>query len=85
MVFHTKAVEVYSSAFQTLENYDLDRDLQVGLTSVGCLCICGFLSGLLCCRAISNTWSGCHPYRGIFLWLPGMSSALLSHRRTAAY
>nr|XP_034378886.1 protein FAM92B isoform X2 [Arvicanthis niloticus] len=28
MVFHAKAVEVYSSAFQTLENYDLERDLQ---------------------------------------------------------
>lgn len=30
MVFHAKAVEVYSSAFQTLENYDLERDLEVG-------------------------------------------------------
>lgn len=30
MVFHAKAVEVYSSAFQTLENYDLEGDLQVG-------------------------------------------------------
>ncbi|XP_040838086.1 CBY1-interacting BAR domain-containing protein 2 [Ochotona curzoniae] len=28
MVFHAKAVEVYSSAFQTLENYDLERDLE---------------------------------------------------------
>ncbi|XP_055476805.1 CBY1-interacting BAR domain-containing protein 2 isoform X1 [Psammomys obesus] len=28
MVFHAKAVEVYSSAFQTLENYDMGRDLQ---------------------------------------------------------
>ncbi|XP_012503636.1 PREDICTED: protein FAM92B [Propithecus coquereli] len=28
MVFHAKAVEVYSSAFQTLENYRLERDLQ---------------------------------------------------------
>ncbi|XP_051024701.1 CBY1-interacting BAR domain-containing protein 2 [Acomys russatus] len=28
MVFHAKAVEVYSSAFQTLESYDLERDLQ---------------------------------------------------------
>ncbi|XP_005862756.1 PREDICTED: protein FAM92B [Myotis brandtii] len=28
MVFHAKAVEVYSSAFQTLENYDLEGDLQ---------------------------------------------------------
>lgn len=28
MVFHAKAVEVYSSAFQTLENYDVGRDLQ---------------------------------------------------------
>ncbi|KAK2502793.1 hypothetical protein MC885_008225 [Smutsia gigantea] len=28
MVFHAKAVEVYSSAFQALENYDLDRDLE---------------------------------------------------------
>uniref|UniRef100_A0A2K5S6A6 CBY1 interacting BAR domain containing 2 n=1 Tax=Cebus imitator TaxID=2715852 RepID=A0A2K5S6A6_CEBIM len=28
MVFHAKAVEVYSSAFQTLEKYDLERDLQ---------------------------------------------------------
>uniref|UniRef100_A0A2R9A3C6 CBY1 interacting BAR domain containing 2 n=1 Tax=Pan paniscus TaxID=9597 RepID=A0A2R9A3C6_PANPA len=27
MVFHAKAVEVYSSAFQTLEKYDLERDL----------------------------------------------------------
>lgn len=30
MVFHAKAVEVYSSAFQTLENYDLEGDLEVG-------------------------------------------------------
>lgn len=30
MIFHAKAVEVYSSAFQALENYDLDRDLEVG-------------------------------------------------------
>ena len=30
MVFHAKAVEVYSSAFQALENYDLERDLEVG-------------------------------------------------------
>lgn len=30
MVFHAKAVEVYSSAFQMLENYDLEGDLQVG-------------------------------------------------------
>lgn len=30
MVFHAKAVEVYSSAFRTLESYDLERDLQVG-------------------------------------------------------
>nr|XP_017515577.2 CBY1-interacting BAR domain-containing protein 2 isoform X3 [Manis javanica] len=29
MIFHAKAVEVYSSAFQALENYDLDRDLEV--------------------------------------------------------
>uniref|UniRef100_A0A3Q2HI58 CBY1 interacting BAR domain containing 2 n=1 Tax=Equus caballus TaxID=9796 RepID=A0A3Q2HI58_HORSE len=28
MVFHAKAVEVYSSAFQALENYDLERDLE---------------------------------------------------------
>lgn len=28
LVFHAKAVEVYSSAFQTLESYDLDRDLE---------------------------------------------------------
>ncbi|XP_027998410.2 CBY1-interacting BAR domain-containing protein 2 [Eptesicus fuscus] len=28
MVFHAKAVEVYSSAFQTLESYDLEGDLQ---------------------------------------------------------
>ncbi|XP_010984631.1 CBY1-interacting BAR domain-containing protein 2 [Camelus dromedarius] len=28
MVFHAKAVEVYSSAFQTLERYDLERDLE---------------------------------------------------------
>ncbi|XP_047384421.1 CBY1-interacting BAR domain-containing protein 2 [Sciurus carolinensis] len=28
MVFHAKAVEVYSRAFQTLENYDLEGDLQ---------------------------------------------------------
>uniref|UniRef100_A0A8C0DQB7 CBY1 interacting BAR domain containing 2 n=1 Tax=Balaenoptera musculus TaxID=9771 RepID=A0A8C0DQB7_BALMU len=28
MVFHAKAVEVYSSAFQTLESYDLERDLE---------------------------------------------------------
>uniref|UniRef100_A0A2K6TR49 CBY1 interacting BAR domain containing 2 n=1 Tax=Saimiri boliviensis boliviensis TaxID=39432 RepID=A0A2K6TR49_SAIBB len=28
MVFHAKAVEVYSSAFRTLEKYDLERDLQ---------------------------------------------------------
>lgn len=39
MVFHAKAVEVYSSAFQTLENYDLERDLQVGLTSMGWLAV----------------------------------------------
>ena len=30
MVFHAKAVEVYSSAFQTLESYDLEKDLEVG-------------------------------------------------------
>lgn len=29
MVFHAKAVEVYSSAFQTLESYDLEKDLEV--------------------------------------------------------
>ncbi|XP_074142409.1 CBY1-interacting BAR domain-containing protein 2 [Sminthopsis crassicaudata] len=28
MVFHAKAVEVYSKAFQILENYDLERDLE---------------------------------------------------------
>ncbi|XP_053522678.1 CBY1-interacting BAR domain-containing protein 2 [Artibeus jamaicensis] len=28
LVFHAKAVEVYSSAFQTLENCDLERDLE---------------------------------------------------------
>ncbi|XP_048210823.1 CBY1-interacting BAR domain-containing protein 2 [Perognathus longimembris pacificus] len=28
MVFHAKAIEVYSHAFQTLENYDLEGDLQ---------------------------------------------------------
>ncbi|XP_053762692.1 CBY1-interacting BAR domain-containing protein 2 [Panthera pardus] len=28
MVLHAKAVEVYSSAFQTLENYDPERDLE---------------------------------------------------------
>ncbi|XP_022367131.1 protein FAM92B isoform X1 [Enhydra lutris kenyoni] len=28
MVFHTKAVEVYSSAFQILESYDLERDME---------------------------------------------------------
>ncbi|XP_046539852.1 CBY1-interacting BAR domain-containing protein 2 isoform X2 [Equus quagga] len=28
MVFHAKAVEVYSSAFQALESYDLERDLE---------------------------------------------------------
>ncbi|XP_055409919.1 CBY1-interacting BAR domain-containing protein 2 [Bubalus kerabau] len=28
MVFHAKAVEVYSSAFQTLESYDLEKDLE---------------------------------------------------------
>lgn len=28
MVFHAKAVEVYSSTFQTLERYDLERDLE---------------------------------------------------------
>ncbi|KAF6288024.1 hypothetical protein mRhiFer1_004992 [Rhinolophus ferrumequinum] len=28
MVFHTKAVEVYSSAFQALDNYDLERDVE---------------------------------------------------------
>ncbi|EPQ05435.1 Protein FAM92B [Myotis brandtii] len=33
MVFHAKAVEVYSSAFQTLENYDLEGDLQSTMRS----------------------------------------------------
>ncbi|XP_037671895.1 CBY1-interacting BAR domain-containing protein 2 isoform X3 [Choloepus didactylus] len=28
MVFHAKAVEVYSSAFRTLENYDMERDME---------------------------------------------------------
>ncbi|KAJ8785901.1 hypothetical protein J1605_006861 [Eschrichtius robustus] len=28
MVFHAKAVEMYSGAFQTLESYDLERDLE---------------------------------------------------------
>ncbi|KAM3828809.1 CBY1-interacting BAR domain-containing protein 2 [Vipera latastei] len=28
MVFHAKALEVYSQAFQTLENYDADKDLE---------------------------------------------------------
>ncbi|KAM8956196.1 CBY1-interacting BAR domain-containing protein 2 [Lycaon pictus] len=28
MVFHAKAVEVYSSAFQSLDSYDLERDLE---------------------------------------------------------
>lgn len=49
MVFHAKAVEVYSSAFQTLENYDLERDLQASVTPAGCLRIRGFLSSSLCC------------------------------------
>nr|XP_017515580.2 CBY1-interacting BAR domain-containing protein 2 isoform X6 [Manis javanica] len=35
MIFHAKAVEVYSSAFQALENYDLDRDLEVPNLKVG--------------------------------------------------
>lgn len=30
MVFHAKAVEVYSSAFQSLDSYDLEVDLEVG-------------------------------------------------------
>uniref|UniRef100_A0A7M4EGG2 CBY1 interacting BAR domain containing 2 n=1 Tax=Crocodylus porosus TaxID=8502 RepID=A0A7M4EGG2_CROPO len=29
MVFHAKALEVFSSAFQTLEDYDLEKDLEV--------------------------------------------------------
>ncbi|XP_062997166.1 CBY1-interacting BAR domain-containing protein 2 [Elgaria multicarinata webbii] len=28
MVFHAKALEVYSSAFQNLENYDMEKDLE---------------------------------------------------------
>ncbi|KAL8195035.1 UNVERIFIED_CONTAM: Protein fam92b [Gekko kuhli] len=28
MVFHAKALEVYSSAFQNLESYDLEKDLE---------------------------------------------------------
>lgn len=47
MVFHAKAVEVYSSAFRTLESYDLERDLQVGPRA--CLGFCGFLSSLRAC------------------------------------
>uniref|UniRef100_A0A8C8RI73 Family with sequence similarity 92 member B n=1 Tax=Pelusios castaneus TaxID=367368 RepID=A0A8C8RI73_9SAUR len=30
MVFHAKALEVYSSAFQNLDSYDLERDMEVG-------------------------------------------------------
>ncbi|XP_045748054.1 CBY1-interacting BAR domain-containing protein 2 [Mirounga angustirostris] len=34
MVFHAKAVEVYSSAFQILESYDLERDLERTQTTI---------------------------------------------------
>jgi hypothetical protein len=42
MVFHAKAVEVYACAFRTLENYDLEGDLQVGPRSpfLVCGCVC---------------------------------------------
>uniref|UniRef100_A0A670YPD7 Family with sequence similarity 92 member B n=1 Tax=Pseudonaja textilis TaxID=8673 RepID=A0A670YPD7_PSETE len=29
MAFHAKALEVYSQAFQTLDNYDAEKDLEV--------------------------------------------------------
>uniref|UniRef100_A0A8C0IMV3 Uncharacterized protein n=1 Tax=Chelonoidis abingdonii TaxID=106734 RepID=A0A8C0IMV3_CHEAB len=29
MVFHAKALEVYSSAFQNLDDYDFERDMEV--------------------------------------------------------
>ncbi|XP_036605958.1 CBY1-interacting BAR domain-containing protein 2 [Trichosurus vulpecula] len=34
MVFHAKAVEVYSKAFQILENYDLERDLESAQSTI---------------------------------------------------
>ncbi|KAI4534108.1 hypothetical protein MG293_014968 [Ovis ammon polii] len=34
MVFHAKAVEVYSSAFQTLESYDLEKDLESSQSTI---------------------------------------------------
>uniref|UniRef100_A0A8C9CXH9 CBY1 interacting BAR domain containing 2 n=1 Tax=Phocoena sinus TaxID=42100 RepID=A0A8C9CXH9_PHOSS len=54
MVFHAKAVEVYSSAFQTLESYDLERDLETkGLLPTPDL-------SLICCvtpRGVKQRWS----------------------------
>uniref|UniRef100_A0A8C5ZBT8 CBY1 interacting BAR domain containing 2 n=1 Tax=Marmota marmota marmota TaxID=9994 RepID=A0A8C5ZBT8_MARMA len=53
MVFHAKAVEVYSRAFQTLEKYSPERDLQVARPSPkplrqhgpwGLACICWAVS-----------------------------------------
>lgn len=77
MVFHAKAVEVYSSAFQTLKNYDLERDLQVGLASVGLSGHLGFVSSLRACSdELLQTWSDCYPCGAIFFWSPAQ------HHRT---
>lgn len=82
MVFHAKAVEVYSSAFRTLESYDLERDLQVGPGLV-----CAFV-GFHLARGLALMSYFKHrvrvpPRRGIFSWSPGMSPA--QHHRPVEY
>lgn len=60
MVFHAKAVEVYSSAFRTLESYDLERDLQVGPGLV-CAFVGFHLAWGLALMSYFKHRSECHP------------------------
>lgn len=46
MVFHAKALEVYTGAFQVLDNYDLERDLEVRV-NLGSPMSCGGQSGVI--------------------------------------
>lgn len=46
MVFHAKALEVYTGAFQVLDKYDLERDLEVRV-HLGSPMSCGGQSGVI--------------------------------------
>lgn len=62
MVFHAKALEVYTGAFQVLYNYDLERDLEVRVnleSAMSCGCQSGVISwtppsasSLTCSKAV---------------------------------